>query len=124
MATQLDDNIKQTLDENILLKLALSQINLSSPIVYSHLKPKQAECARQSVSGCDQLVLLPTGYGKSLLFQLLPTYNTLLREFKDQAPCNIKSIIIAPLNAIIEQQQHRLKDALVIRQKGMYILYH
>ncbi len=121
----LDDNTRRLLSENVLLKLALSHINRTSPVVYSHLKPRQADSARLSVRDtklgvCDMLVVLSTGYGKSLLFQLLPIYGDLIRDFRQETSRTSKSktIIIAPLNAIIIQQAGILGDALVLSQKG------
>ncbi|XP_057308086.1 probable ATP-dependent DNA helicase RecS [Hydractinia symbiolongicarpus] len=36
------------------------------------LKPKQIICFEQLINGNDTLAVLPTGYGKSILYQLLP----------------------------------------------------
>ena len=44
----------------------------------SSLKPKQEEAIRAFVSGKDVFVSLPTGYGKSLIYGILPLiYNKL-----------------------------------------------
>ena len=39
---------------------------------YRHLKDKQIEAACQVLSGKDTFVALPTGYGKSFVYALLP----------------------------------------------------
>ena len=41
---------------------------------YSSLrfKPKQMQCFDALIHGNDLIAVLPTGYGKSLIFQLLP----------------------------------------------------
>ena len=36
------------------------------------LKPKQLEAVKSFVSGQDTFVALPTGYGKSVIFAILP----------------------------------------------------
>ena len=36
------------------------------------LKPKQLEAVKRFVSGKDTFVALPTGYGKSIIFAILP----------------------------------------------------
>ena len=49
---------------------------LSNPIceAYSNFcfKPKQIQCFEYMLKGHDVVAILPTGYGKSLLFDLLP----------------------------------------------------
>ena len=37
-----------------------------------HLKPKQLEAINKFVSGSDTFVALPTGYGKSIIYAILP----------------------------------------------------
>ena len=39
---------------------------------YESLKPKQIEAAQSFISGQDTFVSLPTGYGKTVIFALLP----------------------------------------------------
>ena len=39
---------------------------------YQHLKEKQIEAACQVLSGKDTFVALPTGYGKFIVYALLP----------------------------------------------------
>jgi ATP-dependent DNA helicase RecQ len=62
------------------------------------LKPKQVQCFEYLLQGFDVLSILPTGFGKSLLFQLLP----------DLLPVNKSSqnivLVVCPLSSIIEDQ--------------------
>ena len=61
------------------------------------LKPKQVLCFESLIDGSDVIAVLPTGYGKSLLFQFLP----------DILPTKTTSnvvLVVTPLNSIIEDQ--------------------
>ena len=65
------------------------------------LKPKQVLCLENLLNGNDVLAVLPTGFGKSLLFHILPTF---------LPTKNVRNIIlvITPLNSIIKDQIHTL----------------
>ena len=50
-----------------------STLNLASQCMgIERLKPKQLEAVEVFVSGKDMFVSLPTGYGKSVIFAILP----------------------------------------------------
>ena len=84
------------------------------------LKPKQVTCLESAYLQKDVLCVLPTGYGKSLIFHLLPG----LLFAKDKLKLNIdflvgwKSrgitavtsivIVVSPLNSLIVNQIERL----------------
>ena len=61
------------------------------------LKPLQIKCFEHILNGFDVVAVLPTGFGKSLLFQILPNF------LPTKAENNIV-IVVCPLNAIIEDQ--------------------
>lgn len=67
------------------------------------LKPLQVKCFDYLLKGKDIVVVLPTGFGKSLLFQLLPDFLPV------KADKNIV-IVVCPLNSIIEDQLEVLQD--------------
>ena len=69
---------------------------MSSNQSYSFLKPKQVDALKAGSKG-DSIVLLPTGYGKSIIFHVLP--------FAINADASV--IIVSPLNAIIMEQRDR-----------------
>ena len=46
---------------------------------FEDLKPKQIESVKSFVSGRDTFVTLPTGYGKSIIFAILPLLFDFLR---------------------------------------------
>ncbi len=45
------------------------------------LKPEQEECLVHILNGGDVVALLPTGFGKSLIYQLLPIVREKLRGY-------------------------------------------
>ena len=57
----------------------------ASSLGYSKLKPEQEQAILAFVSGKDVFVALPTGYGKSLCFGLLPRVFDLLRGVEKQS---------------------------------------
>ncbi|XP_057302688.1 ATP-dependent DNA helicase Q1-like [Hydractinia symbiolongicarpus] len=61
------------------------------------LKPKQVQCFKALLKGRDVVAVLPTGYGKSLIFQLLPDV------IPQKSTRNIV-IVVCPLSSIIEDQ--------------------
>lgn len=61
------------------------------------------KCFEYILKGQDVIGVLPTGFGKSLLFHLLPHFVPL------KARKNIV-IVVCPLNSIIEDQLEVLKD--------------
>jgi len=68
---------------------------------YNHLKPKQTQTLLSVMNDNDTLAIMPTGYGKTLIFELLPY---LMQEKYGVKYC---IIIASPLNAIIQQQLER-----------------
>ena len=52
----------------------------------------------------DTMVLLPTGYGKSLIYQLLPEVHKLRNDRRAVV------LVVSPLNAIMEEQVRELRD--------------
>jgi len=68
------------------------------------LKPKQIRCWEGLVHGTDVIGVLPTGFGKSLVFQLLPFV------LPPRCPgTNNIVLVVCPLNAIIDDQILQLK---------------
>ena len=64
----------------------------------------------------DCLCILPTGYGKSLCYQLLPF---VFDELHPEGKCNACVIVVSPLNAIMEDQICKLSpdyNAVILRQ--------
>ena len=85
------------------------------------LKPKQVVCLQSVYLGNDVMCVLPTGYGKSLIFHHLPMLlfarlklkrGDLIIDWRCQGICTatVDSIVIvvSPLNSLISDQIQRL----------------
>ncbi|XP_060572949.1 uncharacterized protein LOC132730885 [Ruditapes philippinarum] len=68
------------------------------------LKPKQLECLNHIIEGRDVLVNLPVGYGKSLIYQMLPSIMERMGRSRTVV------LVISPLNIIQEDQLKKLQD--------------
>ena len=86
---------------NVLQRLQISLNNGNFPSI--NLKPLQVKCLEYMLKGRDVIGVLPTGYGKSLLFHLLP-------HFLPVKANNNIVIVVCPLNSIIEDQLKVLKS--------------
>lgn len=66
---------------------------------YSQLKPQQLEAMVKFVGGKDVFVVLPTGFGKSLIYACIPlAFDILLATNKSMV------VVITPLTAIMKDQ--------------------
>lgn len=91
-----------SIEQCLIHKQYLARLNTSQHKIYPGLLPKQIDAIKKSVAG-DALIVLPTGYGKSLIFEILP-YTKL----------PYASIIVAsPLNAIITEQLVKLQNVSI-----------
>ena len=66
------------------------------------LKPQQDEILKASWERRDCMAVLPTGFGKSLPYQMLTTMYNL-------AGIDGKVLVCSPLQSLIEDQVHRLR---------------
>ena len=87
-----------------------------SSSIYSNvnLNVKEVICLEAIYHGRDVVAVLPTGYGKSVIFHLLPSL------FLDKINCGRRAaqshpvvIVVSPLNALIKDQIRRLKEGNV-----------
>ena len=65
---------------------------------------QQVDSISHILNGYDTLVLLPTGFGKSWIYMLLPDVIFELQSMNYDLPTNPLVYVITPLNAIIENQ--------------------
>ena len=82
-----------------------------------NLKVKQVKCLQPIFFGSDVVAVLPTGYGKSLIFQLLPSllHAKITSCHKGQTPSPVCPIIIvvSPMNALIKDQMRKSTEGNV-----------
>ncbi|XP_061193772.1 bifunctional 3'-5' exonuclease/ATP-dependent helicase WRN-like [Saccostrea echinata] len=94
--------------------MALQKYNLMFDQNISALKPLQQK-SLESLLHHDVVAILPTGYGKSLLYELLPFYH--LEVTGNPAVV----LVIEPLNVIIEEQMKKLSDSsFLLRNSSSY----
>ena len=68
--------------------------------IFYTLKPEQVQTLQDLWNGIDTVAILPTGFGKSIIYQLLPY----LIQKKTGAAEPMIAIVVAPLNSIMEDQ--------------------
>ena len=90
------------LESNLFFK-ALS--NSITDLNVNNLKPEQQECIRRLIC-CDKDVLpvLPTGFGKSLIYQLLPSVHQNLHLLETGEMKHFMVTVVSPLDFIRQQQ--------------------
>ena len=87
------------------------------------VKPKQIEVVDNILKGQDTLCILPTGFGKSLIYQMLPAvYKKMV-----YSPCERPNVIvISPLVSLIANQtssSNKLPKSLGIKATSMDLKY-
>lgn len=83
-------DLEKKLSLNLKLSRALSDFNKANATEVRGFLPQQVKTLKR-IQESDVITILPTGYGKSLLFQVLPFFYT--------PPMPV--IVACPLNAII-----------------------
>lgn len=64
------------------------------------LKKKQLDCIKNVVGGKDTLAILPTAYGKSMIYQMLP----LIYKSVSSGPKHPIVLVVCPLQSLIHNQ--------------------
>ena len=85
---------------SVLRRVGFSLSNGNFPSL--NFKPLQVKCFESILQGQDVIGVLPTGFGKSMLFHLLPHFIP-VKKTKNIV------IVVCPLNSIIEDQLKVLK---------------
>lgn len=78
------------------------------------LKPEQEQGIRAFLGGSDVFISLPTGYGKSLCFALLPHLFDHLRGCASSRTCKSIVLCVVPLQSLMTDQYYRFKDSLSV----------
>lgn len=100
---KLSEDVKSLMHRSLCTKLALIAFNKATGQDIPTLKVKQVQALVSALKG-DVLVTLPTGYGKSAIFELLPYFIEFMFG-------SLSAVIIAcPLNAIILEKLRTYGD--------------
>ena len=76
-----------------------------------HIKPLQHICLKYLIHRRDVLACLPTGFGKSLIYQAWPTVCSLLSEdYPAKWTKDPIVLVVSPLVSIMEEQVKMLKE--------------
>ena len=89
-----------------------------------HFKPKQVRCLEATFNGRGTVAILPTGYGKSLIYHL----PDLLRFRNNSKPDSSVVIVVSPLNSLIDDQIRKIHSSpdlkavvLKVKHEGLKI---
>ena len=74
------------------------------------LFPEQENALKAFISREDVLLNLPTGFGKSLVFQMAPLVHAELSRFNHRFTANPIIIVISPLASLMEDQTIFLRN--------------
>lgn len=90
-----------------MIKWSLAQImaavnKAAGALKFEHLKPQQQEAIATFVQGNDVFVALPTGFGKSVMFGLLPTVFDCLLDRQGSIVC-----VLSPLVALMRDLKEK-----------------
>lgn len=77
---------------------------------FEKLYPQQEKALSQYLSGSDVFVNLPTGYGKSLIYQMAPLVANELSKQHSRFPSESIVLVISPLVALMKDQVSFLKS--------------
>jgi ATP-dependent DNA helicase RecQ len=95
-----------------------SAVNKSALYSKINIKPKQAKCLEALFNRRDTVAVLPTGYGKSLIYQLLPSLlherNLFEQRQSGEAVLNRNTpviLVVSPLNSLVDNQLRKLNKS-------------
>ena len=99
---------------------AVSYALISSNYQDFFLRVKQYKVLEAVLSGRDVIAILPTGYGKSVIFHLLPYLFDYISKL-NQSPQKSIILVVTPLNALVDDQlkilTHRGISSTVLKSK-------
>ena len=79
------------------------------------LKTKQVQCIKHIVEGQDTFGLLPTAFGKSLIYSLLPV---VLDKYHNKDIGEHIVVLVSPLQALMEEQVAKINKMGI---KAVYV---
>ena len=93
---------------------------------YTSVKPVQLEAIHDLLSGKNVLVTVPTGYGKSFIYQVLPfCASSILNPSRCPGDVSTTVLVISPLVALMHDQVERLtiEDARRLLERVQAVLW-
>ncbi len=97
-------------------RISTSIVEAARELGYPIMKPEQLDVTIAFVEGRDVFTVLPTGYGKSLCYSILPyTFDTLANKERGFSII----IVVTPLVVIMKDQVSPEKRGLIQRRKAM-----
>ena len=79
----------------------------AASLQYRHLKEEQKQAVKAFVKGKDVFISLPTGYGKSLCYALLPLIFDKRREMVERRSI---VMVVSPLIALMKDQSAKFTE--------------
>ena len=83
--------------------------------VHFPLKTKQVECIKHVINGQDTFGLLPTAFGKSMIYSLLPV---VLDKYHSTSVGHHIVVLVSPLKALMEEQLIKINEMGI---KAVYV---
>jgi ATP-dependent DNA helicase RecQ len=87
-----------------------------------NLKPKQTKCLAAMYNRRDTVAVLPTGYGKSLIYQLLPPLLNERNLYEQRRSGEIVLsrstpiiLVLSPLNSLVDDQIRKINDSTCLK---------
>ena len=105
--------VRKTVDTTSILP-AIASVLMRFPSLPQRLKDRQIEVLSFVLQGRDTFAVLPTGYGKSLIYYLLPLLHDEL--YPKQSGIQAVALIISPLTQLIESQVRFLNEIGLVSQ--------
>ena len=103
-----------------LLGIAVNYALIVSNYQDFFLRVRQYKVLEAVLSGRDVIAILPTGYGKSVIFHLLPYLFDYISKL-NQSPQKSIILVVTPLNALVDDQlktlTHRGISSTVLKSK-------
>ena len=95
-----DDEIEES------IRFAASKIGFSDGF-----RDQQRSCLKSFLRGHDLFIALPTGFGKSAVFQAAPFCVDFLRELRDSGNSSrAVAVVVMPLKSLISDQMSRAEE--------------
>ena len=76
----------------------------------THVKEEQSHCIKSLLDGKDVFGVLPTGFGKSLIYQL---FIAIKKDLHKDAVVKPSILVVSPLKSIVQDQIQELNESFL-----------